>query len=197
MTTRSTTPTSASGGPVPGSHNKDGEATMSGVLVSTRQEREQDARRTHAEVSPTQWIQDTGASASRTLLAWEHGDLAPLPVGTAWDVVRLKQPAGWEAIRLLQKMGLPLGPVLYAHLTIEVPVQIHAADGWDLPGATVLGAGETVLVPHMRIADGSTQHGRSWIVPPNHQRLLTDPDDLYGAYFAALAKAAEQRGLRL
>ncbi|ADI11647.1 hypothetical protein SBI_08529 [Streptomyces bingchenggensis BCW-1] len=181
---------------MPESQNEDGEATVSGVLMHTRQERGQDVRRTHAEASPTQWVQDSGASISAVLLAWEHGKLAELPVGTAWDVVRLEQPAGWEAIRLLQKMGLPLGPVLYAHLAVEIPVPVHAADGWDLHGATVLGAGETLLVPHARIVAPHTQHGRSWIIPPNHQRLLTDPDDLYGAYFAALAKAAEQRGLR-
>jgi hypothetical protein len=155
-----------------------------------------DPSRSGAEVNPTQWIQDTGADVSKTLLAWEHGDLAPLPVGTAWDVVRLEQPAGWQAIRLLQKMGSPLGPVLYAHLTVEVPVPVHAADGWGLPGAIVLGAGETLLVPHARIVPPDTKHGRSWIVAPNHQPVLTDPDDLYGACFAALAMAGEKRGVR-
>ena len=171
------------------------ETSSSGVLVTTHRPLS-DASRSSAEASPTQWIQGAGASVSATLLAWEHGDLAPLPVGTAWDVVRLEQPAGWQAIRLLQKIGLPLGPVLYAHLTVEVPVPVHAADGWDLPDTTVLGDGETILVPHMRVVVPSTQYGRSWIVPPNHQRLLTDADDLYGAYFAALARDGELRRVR-
>lgn len=142
------------------------------------------------------WILDTGASISDTLIAWDHGDLAPLPIGTAWDVVRLQQPTGWAAIRMLRKMESPLGPVLYAHLAVEVPVPVHAADDWDLPDATVLGAGETLFVPHARIVAPRTQHGRSWIVAPNHQPILTDADDLYGAYFAALAKDGKMRGVR-
>ncbi|MGO4748131.1 hypothetical protein AB4212_05745 [Streptomyces sp. 2MCAF27] len=128
--------------------------------------------------------------------AWEHGDLAELPVGKAWDAVRLEQPAGWYAIRLLQKMNLPLGLVLYARHTVEVLVPVHAADGWDLPGATVLGAGKTLLVPHPRFVAPDTKQGRSWIVAPNHLPVLTDADDLYGVYFAALARDGERRGER-
>ncbi|MEU5108459.1 hypothetical protein AB0H07_40425 [Streptomyces sp. NPDC021354] len=152
--------------------------------------------RSGAAVNPTQWIRDTGADVGRTLLAWEQGHLAPLPVGKAWDVVRLQQPAGWAAIRMLRKMESPLGPVLYAHLAVEVPVAVHTADNWDIHGATVLGADETILVPHARIVAPRTQHGRSWIVAPNHQPVLTDTDDLFGAYFAVLAKAGEPRGVR-
>ncbi|MEU1787894.1 hypothetical protein ABZ553_18795 [Streptomyces sparsogenes] len=86
------------------------------------------------------------------------------PVGTAWDVVRLPQPTGWAAIRMLHKMRAPLGPVLYAHLSVEVPVPVRAADDWDLPGATVLGTGETLLVPHARIvapAPSTVERGSS------------------------------------
>ncbi|WHX15563.1 hypothetical protein QFW82_00175 [Streptomyces malaysiensis subsp. malaysiensis] len=161
------------------------------------------AQRPLSEVSPsgagasfTRWIQDSGASVSNALRAWEHGELAELPAGKAWDAVRLEQPAGWQAIRLPSRLKLPLGPVLYAHLAVEVPVPVRAADDWDLPGATVLGVGTTLLVPHGRIVAPITQHGRSWIVPPNHLSPLTDADDLYGVYFATLAKDGELRGVR-
>ncbi|WP_253209011.1 hypothetical protein [Streptomyces niphimycinicus] len=147
------------------------------------------------EASLARWIRDSGGNVSEVFLAWENGGLAELPVGKAWDVVRLEQPAGWAAIRMLQKMGLPLGPVLYAHLAVEVPVPVHTADGWDLVGSTVLGDGETLLVPHTRVVVPSTQQGRSWIGAPNLS-VLTNPDDLYGTYFAALAKDGEPWGVR-
>ncbi|MES4901572.1 MULTISPECIES: hypothetical protein [unclassified Streptomyces] len=152
-----------------------------------------DASRSGTAASPTQWIQDAGASVSKTLLAWEHDKLAPLPVGKAWDVVRLPQPAGWATIRMMRKMGAPLGPVLHAHFSVEVPVPVHSADGWELPGASVLTAGETLLIPGLEIVAPVTRQGRSWIVVPSHPLILTDPDDLYGAYFAALARAGEMR----
>lgn len=97
-----------------------------------------------------EWIKRTGASVDETLAAWKDGRLAELPVGRAWDVVRIPTFEGWEVVRQLCALRVALGPVLHTQLGVEVLVPVGSAEDWDCPGSTVLIVGDTIDVPHPR-----------------------------------------------
>lgn len=141
---------------------------------------------------PLAWIKRTGASVSSVLVAWEDGKLADVPTGKAWDAVRLSCTAGSEAIRQLRTMGVPVGPTLRTPTGVVVLVAAGTANGWNLPTVTILGDGETLRVPHPTMADPHERDGRAWLDVPRDDDVLTDADDLYGAYVTALAFFGER-----
>lgn len=149
-----------------------------------------------AGVLPLDWIGHSGASVADTLITWDRGELAELTTGRAWDIVQFPRPAGWETIRHLRALGILLGPVLHEQHHVDVFVAPGAAADWDLEGAAVMPAGEQISVPHPGIVAPHTMRARTWIVPPRGDGWLTDACDLYGAYAAALATLAQQRGDR-
>ncbi|MFD3558238.1 hypothetical protein ACFWVU_01000 [Streptomyces sp. NPDC058686] len=134
-----------------------------------------------------EWIKRTGASVDETLAAWKAGKLAELPVGRAWDVVRIPTFEGWEVVRQLCALRVTLGPVLHTQLGVEVLVPVGSAEDWDCPGSTVLVVGDTIDVPHPAVVPPHTQNARSWISAPRSEPTLTDAADLYGAYLSATA----------
>lgn len=135
---------------------------------------------------PLQWLKGTGASIVDALMAWDKGELAVVPAGHGWDVVRMPRPLGWRTVQHLRESGSIVGPVLHNETHVEVLVPTGSVADWDLPGATVVTAGNTILVPHPSIVAPRTQNSRTWIVPPSGT-ILTDGNELYGSYAAALA----------
>ncbi|MFE2747298.1 hypothetical protein ACFXKX_23720 [Streptomyces scopuliridis] len=133
------------------------------------------------------WVRDTGASVSDTLMKWENGRLAELPVGRAWDVIRLPHPEAWEVVRHLRAIETPVGPVLHYLTYVDFLVPVGSAENFDLPGADVLREGELLLAPHPAVVAPHTQDAMSWLFAPRAESILTDPADLYGAYAAAIA----------
>ncbi|OUD02584.1 hypothetical protein [Streptomyces swartbergensis] len=129
------------------------------------------------------WIKSSGASVSGTLALWDQGQLAEVPAGIGWDVVRMGRHRGWRTVDALRAAGEPVGPVLVAEPYVEVLVALGSADDWDQDGATVLAAGELVPVPPPAVVAPHTLNARSWIVPPKD--TLTDGAKLYEAYAAA------------
>ncbi|MFF9568517.1 hypothetical protein [Streptomyces sp. NPDC014685] len=141
-----------------------------------------------------EWVRACGADVGETLAAWQSGQLAELPIGTAWDVVRLPCQEGWEVVRHMGVIESPLGPVLHAPAGVDFLVPVDSATHWDLPNVSVLGPGEMLFVPAPSVVAPHTQASRTWIVAPRAEPRLADAADLYGAYAATLAFMS--RGMR-
>jgi hypothetical protein len=137
---------------------------------------------------PVDWIRDSGASVSRTLMQWDQGQLAELPAGIAWDVVRMGRHRGWRTVTALRTATAAVGPVLHTEQHVEVLVPLGSVTDWDQDGATVLGQGEMIALPPPAIVAPHTLNARSWVVPPGTP--LTDGTALYEAYAAAGASLA-------
>jgi hypothetical protein len=133
------------------------------------------------------WVRETGASASAALTAWNRGDLAELPAGRAWDVVRMPRALGWRTITQMRQNGTPVGPVQHTPDGIEVLVPVGSATRLNLPDVTVLPEGAPVRVPHPALVAPHTQHGHTWIISPQECGPLTHTDLLHEAYVATLA----------
>lgn len=136
-----------------------------------------------------EWIKGTGVGIPQLLMTWGQGKLAEVPSGKAWDAIRMERPQGWRTVRAMRTVGASLGPVLHSESHVYVLVPVGSLADWDQDGASVLGRGEALLVPHPGIVAPCTQHARSWVVPPKGT-TLTDALDLYEAYAAAGASMA-------
>jgi hypothetical protein len=58
------------------------------------------------------WITDSGVRVSDVLVCWDRGELAVLPVGRAWDVIRLPGIDGWRAVLRLAAADVASSSVL-------------------------------------------------------------------------------------
>jgi hypothetical protein len=90
-----------------------------------------------------------GATLDQATEAWADfpGAAVMLPVGRAFDVIEVAEPAGRRALIRLERMGLPLGPVTAtpegrAHFFVapgtaaELPELLYRM-GWDWDDATL------------------------------------------------------------
>ncbi|WP_406459716.1 hypothetical protein OH768_33580 [Streptomyces sp. NBC_01622] len=134
------------------------------------------------------WIRDSGASVTQTLALWDQGQLAELPTGRGWDVVRMERSRGWRTVTALRTAGVEVGPVLHTEAHVEVLVPLGSAAEWDQDDATVVAEGELLRVPPPAVVVPHTLNARSWIVPPGTS--LTDGTALYEAFAAAGASMA-------
>ncbi|MGA4841339.1 hypothetical protein [Streptomyces sp. G45] len=131
------------------------------------------------------WLAEAQADVRGALAAWDRVELAAVPVGRAWDVVRIPQRVGWSTVHRLRADGSPLGPVLHTPAHVEVFVPAGTARSWRAPETTVLGPGDFVAAPDPAVIAPLTTRARTWIVPPAAPLVLTEPDALRAAYLAA------------
>ncbi|MEV6587952.1 bifunctional DNA primase/polymerase [Streptomyces acidicola] len=103
-----------------------------------------------------------GATLDEVTTAWSEfpGASVMLPVGRAFDVIEVAEAAGHRALVRLERMGLPLGPVIAtpegrAHFLVapgaaaELPGLLYRM-GWDDPSSLDLrglGPGSHVTAP--------------------------------------------------
>ncbi|MBC9723561.1 bifunctional DNA primase/polymerase [Streptomyces sp. TRM68367] len=103
-----------------------------------------------------------GATLDEVTAAWSEvpGAALMLPVGRAFDVIEVAEPAGRLVLARLERMGLPLGPVTAtpegrAHFFVapgaaaELPTLLYRM-GWDDPSALDLrglGPGAYITAP--------------------------------------------------
>lgn len=103
-----------------------------------------------------------GATLDEVTAAWQEvpGASIMLPVGRAFDVIEVAEAAGRRALVRLERMGLPLGPVIatpdgHAQFLVapgvaaELPQLLYRM-GWDDPHALdlrALGPGAYVTAP--------------------------------------------------
>ncbi|MEV5725627.1 bifunctional DNA primase/polymerase [Streptomyces pharetrae] len=94
-----------------------------------------------------------GATLDQVTDAWAQfpGAAVMLPVGRAFDVIEVAEPAGWHALVRLERMGLPLGPVtatpdgraqffVAPGAAAELPALLYRM-GWDDPTLDLRGLG--------------------------------------------------------
>ncbi|MEU6282461.1 bifunctional DNA primase/polymerase [Streptomyces sp. NPDC047028] len=119
-----------------------------------------------------------GATLDEVSKAWAEfpGAAIMLPVGRAFDVVEVAEPAGRRALVRLERMGLPLGPVAAtpdgrAHFLVapgaaaELPRLLYRM-GWDDPSALDLrglGPGDHITAPP---SDRGGLGPVRWLRPP-------------------------------
>ncbi|MFF8847979.1 hypothetical protein ACF08N_35620 [Streptomyces sp. NPDC015127] len=137
------------------------------------------------------WALDAGAAPVELAAAWTDGAAADVPIGTAWDVVRISRRLGYAALARIRCADAPIGPVLETpwREAVEVVVPRGTAAVWPaIPGTRPVARG-TLRCPPPRItvASGLTSTGgRRWIVPPGHAAAVTDADTLCEEAAAAL-----------
>ncbi|GGJ54141.1 bifunctional DNA primase/polymerase [Streptomyces brasiliensis] len=119
-----------------------------------------------------------GATLDEVTKAWGEspGAAVMLPVGRAFDVIEVAEPAGRRALVRLERMGLPLGPVtatpdgraqflVAPGAAVELPALLYRM-GWDDPTSLDLrglGPGAYITAPP------SDRGGRGpvrWLRPP-------------------------------
>ncbi|MEK2474060.1 hypothetical protein [Streptomyces noursei] len=107
------------------------------------------------------------------------------PAGTWWDAIRAPEPVGRQAVALMEKQGLPVGPVILDAGGREPRMYFLAPVGtaarWEEPGTVALGASCHVVVPP---ADRNIGPGPHWFWLPARPHVLTPPDVLHRALVA-------------
>ncbi|KIF67767.1 DNA primase [Streptomyces sp. AcH 505] len=113
-----------------------------------------------------------GSTLAEVARAWSHapGAAVLLPVGRTFDIIDVAQPAGSRALVRLERMGLPLGPVMAtatgrAHFFVapgacaELPELLYRM-GWDDANLDLVahGRGSFVTAP--------PTPGVRWLRPP-------------------------------
>ncbi|MET8942989.1 bifunctional DNA primase/polymerase [Streptomyces sp. NPDC004542] len=119
-----------------------------------------------------------GATLDAATRAWAEfpGAAVMLPVGRAFDVIEVAEPAGRRALARLERMGIPLGPVTAtpdgrAHFFVapgaaaKLPALLYRM-GWDDPSALDLrglGPGTYITAPP---SDRAGLGPVRWLRPP-------------------------------
>ncbi|WP_030750866.1 bifunctional DNA primase/polymerase [Streptomyces sp. NRRL S-31] len=119
-----------------------------------------------------------GATLDEVSKTWAGfpGAAVMLPVGRAFDVIEVSEPAGQRALVRLERMGLPLGPVIAtpdgrAHFLVapgaaaDLPRLLYRM-GWDDPAALDLrglGPGAHITAPP---SDRGGLGPVRWLRPP-------------------------------
>ncbi|MFE0255750.1 hypothetical protein [Streptomyces sp. NPDC059010] len=109
--------------------------------------------------------------------AWARNLSEPrlLAAGEDWDAIRVEADVGVRAVRLLEAVGTPVGPVLHDLCSDRTYFLTPpgTADGWREQGARALGAGSWVVLPPPAW-DGLLR----WVIEPTEGIEHTAIDDL-------------------
>ncbi|MFI6934541.1 bifunctional DNA primase/polymerase [Streptomyces sp. NPDC050287] len=128
-----------------------------------------------------------GATLDEVTRAWAEfpGAAVMLPVGRAFDVIEVAESAGRRALIRLERMGLPLGPVIStpegrAHFFVtpggaaELPDLLYRM-GWDDPTSLDLrglGPGTHITAPP---SDRGGRGPARWLRPPELDTATKPP----------------------
>ncbi|MFJ8790178.1 bifunctional DNA primase/polymerase [Streptomyces sp. NPDC102462] len=128
-----------------------------------------------------------GATLDAVTKSWGEfpGAAVMLPVGRAFDVLEVAEPAGRRALARLERMGLPLGPVVAtpdgrAQFLVApgaaagLPALLYRL-GWDDPSALDLrglGPGEYITAPP---SDRGGLGPARWLRPPALDTATSPP----------------------
>lgn len=123
----------------------------------------------HADVSA--WLASADPDPNHAHRWWTAQEIALLPLGRAWDVVRI------DGIPEVLSVDGPIisdldGAVLY----FLVPV--GTARTWDVPGTEALGDTAYLTIPAL---GRTTPPGPHWLQPPSMPGHLVSPEQLHDA----------------
>ncbi|AWT45741.1 MULTISPECIES: bifunctional DNA primase/polymerase [Streptomyces] len=128
-----------------------------------------------------------GATLDQVSEAWGEfpGAAVMLPVGRAFDVIEVAEPAGRRALVRLERMGLPLGPVAAtpqgrAHFFVapggaaDLPRLLYRM-GWDDPALDLRGLGPGTYITAPPSDRGGLGPVR-WLRPPALDSATKPPE---------------------
>ncbi|MFE2260906.1 bifunctional DNA primase/polymerase [Streptomyces griseosporeus] len=128
-----------------------------------------------------------GATLDQVSAAWGEfpGAAVMLPVGRAFDVIEVAEPAGRRALVRLERMGLPLGPVAAtpqgrAHFFVapggaaDLPRLLYRM-GWDDPALDLRGLGPGTYITAPPSDRGGLGPVR-WLRPPALDSATKPPE---------------------
>lgn len=132
----------------------------------------------------SRWLADANRGADEVFERWEMRQLAPIRIGTRFDLVRvLDLRLGRSAVQDMQQAGVPIGPVLlnHAHRALEFLVTMSADHGWSVEGTELIrrpSPGAAARAVPMPAPGGGRIGSREWLIPPNGSQILTEPRHL-------------------
>ncbi|MEV6681210.1 hypothetical protein AB0N09_30730 [Streptomyces erythrochromogenes] len=120
------------------------------------------------------------------------GGPAPIPIGAAFNVVRVPAASAASALRRLESLDTPTGPVLAEEHAWSFFVPLWLTDGRDIPGGLLLtGADGRQTLSCPRPGQPATR-SRYWKTVPDGSGQLLEPAALAGALAYAYVTATPQ-----
>ncbi|MDF2261379.1 hypothetical protein [Streptantibioticus ferralitis] len=138
------------------------------------------------------WLASTANAPGPVLREWARGELALIPTGVRFDVVRVIHRLGCQLLRDLHAHP-GLGPVMHTGSTaVEFLVPKGTTTTWSMPLTTTIGKGKRFACPDPRLLRRTVRR-RHWSHWPQAAEgpALTDPHLLANAIHAA---GIRQRG---
>jgi hypothetical protein len=141
------------------------------------------------QLSPLEWLAGADPEPEHAFNWWlrHPGEIAMLPTGQLFDIVKTARTAGYRALAALDRAGGAQGPV-FGNLDEDVVyflVPVGTAATWALEGTEGLGEGTWLWVP----APTRTKGSAYWLRPPDGSGELHDPVALHAALSAAMSGA--------
>jgi hypothetical protein len=123
------------------------------------------------------WLASTASAPGPVLRVWARGELALIPTGVRFDVVRVIHRLGCQLLR--DRRSHPdLGPVMHTGNTaVEFLVPKGTATNWSMPLTTAIGEGKRLACPDPRLLRHTVRRRRWSHWPQAAVALsLTDPE---------------------
>lgn len=142
------------------------------------------------------WALAAGANPGELARTWETGQLAEVPIGRTWDVVRITDRVAPTVAGRLIVLGVPQGPLLVCQprAAYEWLIPVGEAAQWAaLPQwgrlCVAVTAGTLLCPPPTDSRRQEYHRGRRWLVPPAERfPQATDSDALYEVLAAAVTR---------
>jgi hypothetical protein len=133
-----------------------------------------------ASSAGTDWLASAYSKPCFALWQWAGPDgIADIPAGRLFDILRVTRQSGEHALKELRSSGAAIGPVLLCspRVTVEFLVPPGTAAEWaPLPRTTCVGTGSTLRCPTAYVVPPAAYSGRTWLIPPTGDGILTSPD---------------------
>ncbi|MFE4669397.1 hypothetical protein ACFRI7_31705 [Streptomyces sp. NPDC056716] len=120
-----------------------------------------------AALGPMPWLTATGR-LEQILRAWGREQLAEVPAGLAFDVLRTTGPLAHDTIVRMRAAGRRTGPVVLGANGAEFIIERGSAPDWNAPRSGLLRPGTLVLLPPPHVCIPDAVAARGWLVPPCH-----------------------------
>ena len=136
---------------------------------------------TTTQTAAAGWLAHSHPRPAEVYRDWNDRNASMLPAGTRWDAIKLlsNKVAADYVLELLQQLGLE-GPLSHDPMSgaFYVLVPLGSAASWNRQGTEVLSSGSYLVTPP---PDRTQPPGPYWLIPPDGDGQLTDPDFLRNA----------------
>ncbi|WP_031487616.1 hypothetical protein [Streptomyces bicolor] len=153
--------------------------------------------RTAPAVGPMPWLTATGR-LDQVLDSWGRGQLAEVPVGLGFDVLRTPGAVAEDTVQRMREAGRRMGLVILGPSGAEFLLERGSAPRWSAPRSQLLVPGTLVLLPPPTVCHSEAVACRGWLVPPAHEETgaplcaeVTPGGALLEPYLAAVQAAED------